>query len=153
MNIHYIIGTPTHLEHFIPLIRAYYAYDGHEFVEGHVRQTLTDFLTHPEYGRAYLIADGDTWVGYFILTFGYSLEFGGRDAFIDEIYLSESHRGQGVGRQTIGFILEQAREIGLKAVHLEVLPQNTKAHRFYLQVGFENRGQLMSQYVSALSDK
>lgn len=149
MNIHYNMGTPVHLEHFIPLIRAYYAYDGHEFVEGQVRRTLADFLNHPEYGRAYLIADGDTWVGYFILTFGYSLEFGGRDTFIDEIYLSESHRGQGVGRQTIAFIVEQAREIGLKAVHLEVLAQNTRAQRFYLQVGFENRGQLMSQYMEA----
>ncbi|MBZ0319305.1 MAG: GNAT family N-acetyltransferase [Anaerolineae bacterium] len=149
MNIRYIVGTPTHLEYFIPLIRAYYAYDGHGFDEGHVRRTLADFLNHPDYGRAYLIADSDAWVGYFILTFGYSLEFGGRDAFIDEIYLTESHRGQGVGRQTIAFILEQARAIGIKAVHLEVMPQNTRAHRFYLQVGFENRGQLMSQYVEA----
>lgn len=143
----FIEGTPAHLEIFMPLIRDFYAYDEHEFEEGHIRRTMTDFLSHPDYGRAWLMQIGEEAIGYAIITFGYSLEFGGRDAFIDEIYLAENYRGQGLGQQAIEFLLATGKALGIRALHLEVMPHNTRAHAFYLRVGFENRGQLMSQYI------
>jgi hypothetical protein len=54
-------------------------------------------LKNPAFGLAWLIPDSATAVGYTVLCFGYSLEYLGRDAFIDEFYLVESHRGRGRG--------------------------------------------------------
>jgi GNAT superfamily N-acetyltransferase len=47
-------------------------------------------------------------VGYIVLTFGYSLEYLGRDAFIDEFYLRESYRGRRWGRRTLESSRRQA---------------------------------------------
>ena len=42
-------------------------------------------------------------VGYLVLTLGYSLEYGGRDAFIDEVYIRSSYRGRGIGTAALTF--------------------------------------------------
>jgi GNAT superfamily N-acetyltransferase len=48
--------------------------------------------------------NGDETIGYIVLTLGDSLEYHGRDAFVDEIYIRESHRGKGIGAQAIKFV-------------------------------------------------
>jgi GNAT superfamily N-acetyltransferase len=36
-------------------------------------------------------------VGYIVVTLGYSMEYGGRDAFVDDLFLAAAHRGRGLG--------------------------------------------------------
>lgn len=78
-------------------------------------------------------------VGYVVLTFSYSLEFHGRDAYVDEIYVREAHRGRGVGGQTLRFIEKVCRALGVQALHLEVDRDNTSARAVYETAGFEDR--------------
>jgi len=59
------------------------------------RSALKDLVTDPSRGIVWLICDGDAAVSYLVLTFGYSLEFHGRDAFIDEVYIRPTHRSRG----------------------------------------------------------
>ncbi|OKH37115.1 GNAT family N-acetyltransferase [[Phormidium ambiguum] IAM M-71] len=74
--------------------------------------------------------------GYVVLTFGYSLEFHGRDALIDEFYIRESYRSQGIGKQTLEFVLTTCQTLGIKAVHLEVSHENNRAKTIYQKAGF-----------------
>ncbi len=47
----------------------------------------------------WLIRHGGQTVGYVVLTFDYGLEYGGREMFIDELYVRASHRAvSGRGR-------------------------------------------------------
>ena len=69
---------------------------------------LTALLRDASLGLAWLILDGDAAVGYIVLCFGYSLEWLGRDAFVDEFYLREEYRGRGWGRTTMEFVEEAA---------------------------------------------
>src|SRR4029079_15223178 len=48
-----------------------------------------------------LICDG----GYALLTWGFDLEFGGRDAFLTELYLRPEQRRSGVGRALLEAVL------------------------------------------------
>jgi len=157
MVVDFQVAVLADIEILLTLIREYYAYDGHEFEEGKLRRALGDLLANESYGYAWLILDGETVIGYMAMCFGYSLEFGGRDAFIDEIYLREAYRGQGIGTQAIQHMLDACRANGIQALHLEVMPGNTDALRLYERVGFVNRGSsLMSQAVytptAALAD-
>ncbi len=61
----------------------------------------------------------------------------GRDAFIDELYLIPSHRGQGIGTQAMQFAIAACRNLEVHALHLEVERHNTAAQRLYRQAGFE----------------
>ncbi|MCQ3975641.1 MAG: hypothetical protein DPW09_19570 [Anaerolineae bacterium] len=109
--------------------------DHHPFDKAIVRAGLIQLLNDTTVGRVWLIqADAET-VGYVVLTLGYRLAYG-RYAFIDEIYVRPAYRNQGVGRQAIAWAEAMCRELGVKALHLEVEQANAKARALYLAVGF-----------------
>jgi GNAT superfamily N-acetyltransferase len=83
-----------------------------------------------------------------VLTFGFSFEYGGRDAFIDELYLEAAHRGKGIGGLTIDFVSEQAKVLGVKALHLEVERHNDWGNRLYRKKGFGgNERHLLTKWL------
>jgi ribosomal protein S18 acetylase RimI-like enzyme len=84
-----------------------------------------------------------------VLTIGFSFEFHGHDAFIDELYIDQVHRRRGFGRQAVAFLEEKAREIGVKAVHLEVDRGNDPAFELYRRVGYEDHDRfLMTKWLN-----
>ncbi len=122
----------------IEMMRGLYAYDGTAFDEHSHREALRQLLDDERYGRVWLIQADDEIAGYVVLTFGFSLEFKGRDAFIDELYLRESFRGQGTGQQAINFAADACRALGIHALHLEVERSNTRAQIAYRKANFED---------------
>ena len=142
------LATEDDAELVLTMMREYYAYDGHVYDEGRARLALVTFLRGPSFGRAWLVCDGEAPVGYIVLTFGYSLEYLGRDAFIDELYLRESYRGQGWGRQTLEFVENEARVCDVRSIHLEVVRTNVTANEFYRRAGYmDHDHHLMSKWI------
>jgi ribosomal protein S18 acetylase RimI-like enzyme len=116
--------------------------------EDAARRSLARLMRDPSLGRLWMICDGDTPVGYLALTFGYSLEFHGRDAFVDELFIAASHRGRGWGRRALRHAEAACREDGVKALLLEVTPDNTAAATLYRTSGFEDHDRrLMSKRI------
>jgi ribosomal protein S18 acetylase RimI-like enzyme len=119
------------------------------FNEPVVREMLRKFLADPDLGQAWTLFDGETPVGYVFLTFGYSFEYHGRDAFIDELYIEPQYRRQGIGRRAMEFVEERARECGVNAIHLEVDDGNDPAAELYRRVGYEDHSRfLMTKWLS-----
>jgi ribosomal protein S18 acetylase RimI-like enzyme len=118
------------------------------FDEPVVREVLRNFIENPGLGRAWIFSDGQTVAGYVVLTFGYSFEYHGRDAFIDELYVEPQYRHQGIGRRAMQFLEERARELGVTAVHLEVDDGNTPAEELYRRAGFIDQNRyLMTKWM------
>lgn len=138
----------------LEFMREYYAFDGHGFDREKARVALTSLLRDETFGRAWLILDVDIPVGYIVICFGYSLEWLGRDAFVDEFFLSEAYRGRGWGRATMAFLEDAARADGIHALHLEVVQSNTKALELYRKLGFhEHRSTFLSKWIDRNSIK
>jgi ribosomal protein S18 acetylase RimI-like enzyme len=96
----------------------------------------------------WLINNGDETIGYVVLTLGYSLEYHGRDAFIDEICIRESHRGKGIGAEVFKIVEATCRRLEVQALHLEVERANTRAQAFYHKVGFEDHDRyLLTKWI------
>jgi GNAT superfamily N-acetyltransferase len=123
----------------LKFMRAYYAFDGHGFDEQKARVALTTLLRDPGLGRVWCILDGEAPVGYVVVAFSYSLEWLGRDAFVDEFYLVEEYRGRGWGRKTMAFVEDAARLLDVRALHLEVVHQNATALQVYRKLGYKDR--------------
>jgi GNAT superfamily N-acetyltransferase len=123
----------------LKFMRAYYAFDGHGFDEQKAGVALTTLLRDTNLGRVWLILDGEAPVGYVVICFGYSLEWLGRDAFVDEFYLLPDFRGCGWGRKTMAFVEDAARSLNVRALHLEVVRQNAAALQVYRKLGFKDR--------------
>jgi ribosomal protein S18 acetylase RimI-like enzyme len=136
-------------EILLEFMREYYAFDGHSFDPENTPAALLKLLRNPSFGRVWLIFDGKTPVGYVVLCFGYSLEFLGRDAFVDEFYLRENYRGRGWGARAMRFVEEVANDLEIKSLHLEVTRQNVKAKAFYQKLGFQDRAHhLMTKSIA-----
>ena len=130
-------------------MREYYAFDGHGFDEPKAHVALMALLRDQSMGRAWLILDGAGAVGYVVLCFGYSLEWLGRDAFVDEFYMLEEYRRRGWGRKTMEFVEEAARAAGVRTLHLEVVRTNTAALEVYRKLGFvEHDSTFLSKWVA-----
>ena len=120
-------------------LQAYYAYDNLEFIPATARASITEFINHPEYGRLWLIVRDGINIGYIAITFGYSLEFGGLDAFIDEFFILEEYRGKGIGTAILDQVEKVLKELKIMAFHLEVEVDSLNAQSFYKSKGFESR--------------
>lgn len=127
-----------------------YEQDGVLFEQDLAQVALTRLLQDETLGRVWLIRWDQDVIGYVVLTLGYSLEFQGRDAFIDELFVCEGYRGQGVGTQTLTFLESVCHSLEVKALHLEVERNNAKAQHFYRKVGFGDRNYyLMTKLIQA----
>lgn len=133
------IATPNDLPLLLSLMRGYYRDDGLSFDEDRARATASRLLAEPQWGCVYFIEDGTNIVGYVAVCIGYSLELGGNDAFIDELFVVPEHRGRGHARRALQFVARAARDLGIRALHLEVDRENLAAQRLYAQLGFEKR--------------
>ncbi|HZE27960.1 MAG TPA: GNAT family N-acetyltransferase [Terriglobales bacterium] len=148
MHPSFRIATEGDAEPLLAMMREYYAYDGHAFDEPKARVALLTFLRESSFGRAWLICEREIPVGYIVLTFGYSLEYLGRDAFIDEFYLRESHRGRGWGRKALEFVEHEARASEVRLIHLEVVRKNRAAKEVYRRAGYADHDHyLMSKWI------
>ena len=135
-------------------MREYYAFDGHGFDADKARGALTALLRDAGLGLAWLILDDEVPVGYIVLCFGYSLEWLGRDAFVDEFYLREEYRGRGWGRAAMAFLEDAARDAGVRALHLEVVRENAAALEIYRRTGFqEHESTFLSKWIARDSSK
>lgn len=134
------------LDLVVAMMREFYAIDGYLMDESRSRKLFMEFLSNENLGKCWLIlADGDV-VGYVILTFVFSFEFGGKMAFVDELYLSNRARGKGIGRETVTFIKAEAKLLDVKMLYLEVEHHNTLAQKLYLSGGFSEHKRKFMQF-------
>lgn len=134
----------------IALMREFYAVEHLAFDERVARAALRQILRNGALGSVYLIRFGEDVAGYVVLTFGFSLEFHGRDALIDELYLREEFRGKGLGRAALMFVEEVCRREGIKALHLEVDRVNTRAQEVYRAAGYRDHDRyLLTKWMEA----
>jgi diamine N-acetyltransferase len=119
------------------------------FDECVARATFQRFLSLPAFGRVWLLCEENLPVGYIVLTIGFSFEFHGHDAFIDELYIDAALRRRGYGRQAVAFVEEKALEMGVNAIHLEVDRGNDAAFELYRHSGYEDHDRfLMTKWLN-----
>jgi len=148
MQTRIVPATAADIEAILPLMRRMYLEDGYPFEEAASRSALAALLRDPALGLAWVVRDGETAVGYLVLTYGYSLEYRGRDAFIDELFILESHRGRGLGRAAMQLLEAACRDNGVNALHLEVERGKEAATALYRKFEFEDHDRrLMTRWT------
>ncbi|MEO1654479.1 MAG: GNAT family N-acetyltransferase, partial [Bacteroidota bacterium] len=111
-------------------------------------KNLLEFTANESLGRLYLIRLESQNIGYIVLSFGFSFEYKGRDAFIDEFFIKQDYRNKGIGKMTMDFLESQSKQLGVKAIHLEVEPHNVNTNKLYINNGFlSNNRQLLTKKI------
>ena len=129
---------PADTELLCALITEFYGVDGHPFDEAVVRGGLAGLLpgdgTGDDQGAIWLVEHAGEVIGYAVVTWGYSIESGGQEALLDELYLRA--RGQGIGTRVMREVLAECRRHGARRIFLETERRNTDVRRFYERSGF-----------------
>lgn len=133
----------------LELMREFYAHEGLTFGRAGALEALRTLMANPALGRVWLFRIGDDVVGYTAVTVCYSLEFVGRVALVDELYVREGWRGRGIGTRALEMVAEACRELDVAAVRLEVDTTNTRAMALYQRMGFELQERyMMSRWIA-----
>lgn len=130
---------PDDMPLLLSYMRGYYEHDRIALDEEAARTALERPIRDREVGRVWLIEESGRPVGYVVALFGWSLEFHGRDAFLDELFIDPQFRGSGTGTRAMALVESELRAAGVRAMHLEVERSNTGAQRFYSSLGFGDR--------------
>ena len=107
------------------------------------RAAIVPLLEGSPLGAIYLIGPQRAPIGYIIVTFGWSVEFGGMDAFVDELYIRRAVRGRGIATEVLSALPLALGQAGVRAIHLEVDKDNAPAQKLYARSGFRARDRYM----------
>lgn len=136
-------ATVDDLDAILPRTAALNAHEGIAVARADLAAALGALLADPAKGGVWLVVDlVDDIVGYAIVTYGYDLEFAGRDAWLTELWIDEAHRARGAGREALDQLPDALRAAGVRALHLQVRPENP-ARRLYERAGFATSPRLI----------
>jgi len=91
------------------------------------------FGEKPSFGFHVALLD-DVIVGMAVYFVKYST-WKGKGLYLDDLLVTEVHRGKGIGTKLFNAYMEEAKAIGAKQVHWQVLDWNTPAIDFYKKLG------------------
>lgn len=126
---------PADHDRLLAMAIAFNDEDGHPLTPAG-RRALAEIAIGTRFAAGWMIEAGGTPIGYVVVNWSWSIEFGGRDAFIDEFYIEPPHRGHGHGSAVIETLVELMLLEGVHALHLEVEAGNPRAAGLYRRNGF-----------------
>ena len=112
------------------------------FDESVIRFNVAELLQNPAYGLIYLIQEADRAIAYLVICFDYSLEYRGKGAWVDELFVEPEHRQQGIGAYLLNLAESASREHGAQFLHLEVSHGN-RAIELYRRRGFADHNRYL----------
>jgi GNAT superfamily N-acetyltransferase len=101
-----------------------------------LEQAIAAILQNEGLGLFLVARDGGDVIGLAVLSFAWTLEHGGKSAWLDELYVIPEHRGRGVGRELLDRVMGEARVLGCKAIDLEVEEAHRRVEHLYQREGY-----------------
>lgn len=89
MNPHLRAATPGDCAVLVELMSEFYAESGYPLNRQRAQLAFSELLADERLGLIWLIQAGPEIAGYVVLTLGYSMEYGGRDAFVDDLFIRQ----------------------------------------------------------------
>ena len=133
------LAGPDDAARLLPLIAAFHTEYGLERDDAQRAAALAPLLEGSPLGAAWLFGPAKAPTGYTIITFGWSMEMGGMDAFVDELYIRPTVRKRGIASEVLLAISSSLADVGVKALHLEVDREDEATQRLYTRAHFKLR--------------
>jgi len=142
MQVSITRATAADQHQVLQMAAAFHLEDGHPLASTSPQAILLLLNDHP-LGQVYLIQMNDQSVGYFVLCYTMSIEFGGVVTILDDLYLTIHYRRRGIGKQVLHWIENFVKQKKSVQIFLEVENKNAAALSFYKKFGFSVRERKM----------
>ena len=130
------VAGPADVDRLVGVMAEFYAESGFPVDRPRAATAFETLVTDERLGRVWILEAEGREAGYAVLTLGFSMEFGGRDAFLDDLFVRPEFRSRGLGGEAIDAARTFCAERGVRALHLEVGDTNDRAHELYRRAGF-----------------
>lgn len=137
MSLKIDVAKINEIDALMPMMKDFYAIDNYPFDTELTRKNFEFFMNNSNLGQCFLLKDDSGIVGYMILNFLFSFEFGGMMCFLDELYVKPEAQGKKYGGKAVEFAQNFAKEKDLKMMFLEIENHNERAMHLYKKLGFE----------------
>ena len=137
------LASAEDLERLLPLVAAFHGEMNLDTDAAHHQAAIRPLLEGSPHGAIWRIGPRRAPVGYVVISFGWSVEYGGLDGVVDEIYVRSAVRGRGMGFEALNGIAKARGASGVSALHLEVDRDDARAQRFYSRARFAPRDGFM----------
>lgn len=138
------------VELLVGMMAEFYAEADYALNAARAREAFEMLLSDPALGEIWLAQADGRDAGYMVLTFGYSMEYCGRDAFIDDLFIRPAYRNAGLGSALVRHARDVCVARGVRALHLEAGRDNDAAQRVYRKAGFTStERQLLTLQLAA----
>ena len=127
----------------VVLMQEFYAEAGFVLPGEAAARAFEALLADPRLGGVWLAEEAGEAIGHLALTVCFSMEYGGLRGFIDDLYVRPGARGHGVGAGLLAAARAEALARGVRALHVEVGPENQIARRLYARAGYADGGHLL----------
>ena len=121
----------------VELMQEFYAEADHTLDRHWAAASFSALLRDDSLGAIWIISQDSEPAGYVVLTIRYSMEYGGLDAFIDDLFIRRAYRRRGLGRAVLDALFAECEERKVLAVHVEVGHDNVAAKALYRRYGLE----------------
>ena len=143
------IATSADLAMLVDLMTDFYRESAFTLQPGSAKAAFAKLLADPALGRIWIGEQDGEAAGYIVLTVGFSMEYGGRDAFVDDLFVRPPFRGRGLGKQLLDTLIAECHRRNVRALHLEVDRANDRGHALYRSRGFvDNDRQLLTMKLA-----
>lgn len=133
------LATPEDLPKLLPLVAAFHEHQQFNTTPEHQHAAILPLLEGSPHGAVWLIGPRRAPVGYVVVSFGWSMEYGGMDAIVDELFVRNAVRKRGMGSDALNGLAKALKDGGIKALHLEADLGNDTLKRFYERAKFFTR--------------
>ncbi|WP_223598543.1 GNAT family N-acetyltransferase [Chryseobacterium sp. GVT01B] len=128
------------LTSIIELCKAHAHYERSSFKEENKKKLLSKHILNPDSNIKCLIAESDTEIiGYATFFKQFSTWDVGYYIYVDCLFLKDSARGKGTGKQIMELIRVFSKEEGCSVIQWQTPNFNTRAIKFYSQLGAERK--------------
>ncbi|MCI0533886.1 MAG: GNAT family N-acetyltransferase [Verrucomicrobiales bacterium] len=127
---------PDDVPQLVTMMDEFYAEGGYPLNQPRAAAAFTALLADDRLGCVFLIQAGDQDVGYVVVTLCFSMEYGGPNAFVDDLFVRRPFRGSGLGTAALLEVRAFCAQRGVRAIHVETGRDNTTAQAVYRRVGF-----------------
>jgi ribosomal protein S18 acetylase RimI-like enzyme len=138
MKVYFRPFQPSDLTELKQMVFALYQEDSYEqlMTTQKIQQTVDELTDHPERGKILIFTLNVNIVGYAILIYDWSNEYGGVLMTVDELYVKGAWRNRGIARQFFDYLSSSASE-KIKGIQLEVTSKNQRALAYYKKLNFK----------------
>ena len=128
-------ATPDDIPMLLTLMSEFYAESGFDLDRSSAEVAFEAILADERLGYVWLIDDDLNDVGYLVLALRFGMEFGGLIGCVDDLFVAPGSRNQGLGSAALIRVRDFCKEIGVRAITVEVGFGNGPAQAVYRRLG------------------